>query len=111
MRAPTPTIAVKTLTFLLASCVAFTAATASRADENEAELIAVLASDAPEADKAIACKKLVIYGSNAAVPELAKLLPNPRLSSWARIPLEVIPGSEADEALREAAGKLDGLLR
>jgi HEAT repeat protein len=111
MRAPTPAIAVKTLTFLIAACVIFTAAAVSRADENEAELIAVLASDAPEADKAIACKKLAIYGSNAAVPELAKLLPNPQLSSWARIPLEVIPGSEADEALREAAGKLDGLLR
>jgi HEAT repeat protein len=111
MRAPTPFIAVKTLTFLLASCVVFNAATVSRADENESDLIAVLASDAPEADKAIACKKLAIYGTDAAVPELAKLLPNPKLSSWARIPLEVIPGSAADEALREAAGKLDGLLR
>src|SRR5690606_4254703 len=55
-------------------------------------------------------KKLAIHGSSAAVPELAKLLPNPQLSSWARIALEAIPGPEADEALRNAAESLDGLL-
>jgi HEAT repeat protein len=53
---------------------------------------------------------LAIYGSTAAVPELAKLLPDPQLSSWARIALEAIPGPEADEALRQAAGSLKGKL-
>jgi len=76
----------------------------------EAELIALLQSDAAHADKAIACKKLAIAGSSAAVPALADLLPDSKLSSWARIALEAIPGTEADEALRNAAESLDGLL-
>src|SRR6218665_1819132 len=70
--------------------------------EKEAELIALLQSDAAPAEKALACKNLAVHGSNKAVPELAKLLANDQLASWARIPLEVIPGSEADEALRNA---------
>ena len=42
--------------------------------------------------------------------DLAALLANPRLASWARIALEAIPGDEASAALREAAGRLDGRL-
>jgi HEAT repeat protein len=42
------------------------------------------------------------------VPELAKLLPDPQLSSWARIALEAIPGPVVDEALRTAAESLQG---
>ncbi|MEX2188906.1 MAG: HEAT repeat domain-containing protein [Pirellulales bacterium] len=74
----------------------------------EQSLIAVLASDAPGGDKAIACKELAIYGSAKAVPQLAPLLADPQLSSWSRTALEVIPGAEADAALRDAAGKLEG---
>ena len=61
-------------------------------------------------EKAIACKNLAIYGSDVAVPDLAQLLPDPQLSSWARIALEAIPGEAADEALRTAAGTLEGRL-
>lgn len=78
--------------------------------EKEKELLELLRSDAAPAEKAIACKNLAIYGSSQAVPELAKLLPNPRLSSWARIALEAIPGEAADEALRNAAGSLESRL-
>ena len=78
--------------------------------EREQELLAVLRSEAPPAEKAIACKGLAIHGSAAAVPELAKLLPNPHLSSWARISLEAIPGEESNEALRNAANSLEGRL-
>ena len=78
--------------------------------EREAELLAVLRSDAPAADKALACKNLAIHGSADAVADLAKLLPDPQLSSWARIALEAIPGSAADEALRAAADSLAGRL-
>jgi len=78
--------------------------------KSQAELIAVLHSDAPESEKALVCKELSLYGSSEAVPELAKLLANERLSSWARIPLEAMPGSAADEALRTAAGQLQGRL-
>lgn len=74
----------------------------------EDKWLAVLRSDAPAADKAMACKQLAIVGSEAAVPELARLLPDPQLNSWALIPLEAIPGSAADEALRTAAGALSG---
>lgn len=76
---------------------------------SEPELLAVLRSDASEADKAITCKRLAIKGSPAAVAELAKLLGNERLASWSRIALEAIPGPEADAALRNAAGSLSGL--
>lgn len=78
--------------------------------EKEAEQLAILRSDAPAAQKAVACKKLAIDGSKAAVPDLEKLLPDPQLSSWARIALETIPGPEADAALRKAAESLDGRL-
>ena len=75
--------------------------------EKEKELLALLQSNALPAEKALACKKLAIHGSAGAVPELAKLLPNPQLSSWARIALEAIPGEASSEALRVAAGSLD----
>ena len=78
--------------------------------EKEKELLIVLRSDAAPADKALACKNLAIFGSSDAVPDLAELLPNPQLSSWARIALEAIPGEAADEALRKAADSLDGRL-
>lgn len=78
--------------------------------DKEAELLAVLKSDASPAEKALACKNLAIYGSEAAVVELAKLLPDEQLSSWARIALEAIPGSAANAALRDAADKLQGKL-
>jgi HEAT repeat protein len=83
---------------------------ASTSAEQEQQLIAVLRSDAPAAEKAIACKNLAIYGSSEAVSELAKLLPDPQLSSWSRIALEAIPAAAADAALREAAESLQGQL-
>ena len=76
----------------------------------EQALLATLRGDAPEADKALACKELTIHGSADAVPDLAKLLNNERLASWARIPLEAIPDPACDRALREAAGRLEGRL-
>ncbi|HEY5312383.1 MAG TPA: HEAT repeat domain-containing protein, partial [Pirellulales bacterium] len=87
------------------------AAESPRADqEKERGLIQLLQSDAPPADKALACKQLAIYGSPAAVSELAKLLTDAHLASWTRIALEAIPGPAADEALRNAIPKLQGLL-
>ena len=78
--------------------------------EKEKELLAVLRSDAPQAEKATTCKLLAIHGSSAAVADLAKLLSDIQLASWARIALEAIPGSAADEALRNAADSLQGKL-
>ena len=78
--------------------------------EKEKAAIAVLRSDASPAEKAIACKQLAIDGSSEALPDLAKLLPDPQLSSWARIALEAIPGPQADKTLRDAADSVDGIL-
>ena len=92
------------------------AVTSTRADgikvspEKEKEQIAILRSDAPPQDKAIACKKLAIDGSSECVGDLAKLLSDPQLASWSRIALEAIPGSAPDEALRKASESLEGNL-
>ena len=101
---------------LLAAVIAVSANSARGFDgpdtspEKEKELLAVLRSDASPAEKAIACKGLAIHGSAAAVPDLAKLLPDPQLSSWARIALEAIPGDASDDAFRKAADSLEGRL-
>jgi len=78
--------------------------------ERELKLISVLQSNAPTAEKAITCKRLAIYGTQEAVPALARLLGDKELSSWARISLEAIPGPAADSALRDAVDRLDGEL-
>ena len=78
--------------------------------EKESDLIGVLKSDSPPGDKAIACKRLAIYGSAEAAPELAKLLSNEQLASWARIALEAIPGTKVDETLRKSTESLQGRL-
>jgi HEAT repeat protein len=72
------------------------------------ELITLLKSDGPKAEKALACKKLAIFGGKDAVPALAPLLTDPELTSWARIALESIPGPEADAALRNAMDNVQG---
>lgn len=79
-------------------------------DVKESDLIAILQSDAPKAEKAITCKQLVIYGTEQSVPALAPLLMDKELASWARIALEAIPGSRADTALRNGLDKLEGRL-
>jgi len=78
--------------------------------DKERELVALLRSEAAPAEKAIACKLLAIHGSPAAVPDLARLLENEQLASWARIALEVIPGPEASVALRQATNSITGRL-
>ena len=72
-------------------------------------LVAILNdSGSSEFAKAKACQRLAIVGDESAVPALASLLSDPRLSHYARTALEPLPGSAADRALREALGRLDG---
>ncbi|MEQ9408908.1 MAG: hypothetical protein RIK87_14320 [Fuerstiella sp.] len=101
-------------TVVLLAVVTFIIVSPARAVDDvsatEQELLAVLRSDAPASEKALTCKKLAIHGTDAAVPELAKLLPDPQLSSWARIALEAVPGAAADDALHSAAETLQGRL-
>jgi HEAT repeat protein len=79
---------------------------------NEEELLQILSSpSADSADKAMACKRLAVYGSPAVSEELGKLLTDPELSSWARIALEAIPGEQASAVLRQTLGQVEGLLQ
>ncbi|HUS72333.1 MAG TPA: HEAT repeat domain-containing protein [Sedimentisphaerales bacterium] len=100
--------------FVILIIVAMSAGTIAQdqpaADVKQRDLIAVLQSDAPKSEKAIACKKLVIYGTEQCVPALAPLLEDKELASWARIALEAIPGPAADTALRDASSELKGRL-
>ena len=107
---------LKRTTLILSLCTALTFATSSNglcqvtSMEKESDLIGVLKSDSPPGDKAIACKRLAIYGTAEAAPELAKLLSNEQLAAWARIALEAIPGAKVDETLRKATSSLQGRL-
>ena len=79
------------------------------AKESEAKLIEVLRTGSSP-DKAIACKKLAVYGSKDAVPELAPLLADEQLASWG----SNRPGSDSRprgrRALRKATDSLKGRL-
>ena len=86
------------------------AADAESAADKQRWLLSILQSDAPPAEKAITCKRLVVCGTKEAVPVLAPLLLDKDLASWARIPLEAIPDPACDDALREAMGKTQGRL-
>ncbi len=76
-----------------------------------ADLVAILDdSDATEFAKAKACQRLALVGDDAAVPALAGLLSDVRLSHYARTALEPMPPGAADQGLREALGNLKGSL-
>jgi HEAT repeat protein len=76
--------------------------------ESMESLIAVLKSDAPQKKKVDACRQLAVIGTKEAVPALAALLGDEKLSHMARYGLETIPDAAVDEALRGALGKLKG---
>jgi len=78
------------------------------AAERQQKLIALVQSDAPAAEKALALKQLAICGTADAVPALAGFLGSEQLATWARIALEVIPGPAPDEALRAALTTVQG---
>ena len=99
-----------TAAFFLAVMTLATAAFAAEPSPKEQESLAVLRSTAMEAEKAAACKRLAVHGTAASAADLAALLSNEHLASWARIALEAIPGAEVDAALRKAAGSLSGRL-
>lgn len=73
------------------------------------KLIAILKDpNASVYAKAKACQQLAVVGDKAAVPALAALLADPRLSHYARFGLEPIPDPSVDEALRAALGRVKG---
>ena len=76
--------------------------------ENVDKLVAVLKSDAPQKEKADACRQLSVIGTKDAITPLAALLGDEKLSHMARYALEPIPDPAVDDALRDALGKLKG---
>jgi HEAT repeat protein len=97
----------------LAAIVVMTSATAfaqksasSRPDE--AKLIGILKSSAPQKAKADACRELGRVGTREAVAPLAALLDDEELSHMARYGLEPIQDPAVDAAFRDALGKLKG---
>lgn len=74
-----------------------------------AQLVALLQkADATEFEKAKACQRLAVVGTKDAIPALVALLPDEHLNLYARFGLEGIPDPAVDDALREAATKLQG---
>ena len=74
-------------------------------------LLIALKSDLSYDAKQFLCRKLMVVGTAASVPELAALLPDKKLSHMARYALERIPAPEAAKALRDALSKLGGKLK
>ncbi len=80
----------------------------SATPEQEAKLIAVLKSEGTLKEKVDACRQLAAIGTKEAVPALAALLGDEKLSHMARYGLEPIPDPSVDDALRDALGRLKG---
>jgi HEAT repeat protein len=96
---------------LLAGAAQASAQTIPPATKEEADKqIAVLKSDAGQKQKVDACRSLAAIGGTDAVPVLAALLSDEKLSHMARYGLEPIPDPAVDDALRDALGKLKGRL-
>ena len=95
--------------FLTAILLLLAAMPARGVAQGEADLLAVLKN--PEAnflEKQNACRDLVLAGTAEAVPVLAGLLGDEKLSHMARMALEPIPDPSVDAALRDALAKVTG---
>jgi HEAT repeat protein len=88
--------------------IALLVATAAESFAQEAKLLAVLRSEATLPEKFAACRQLARVGDREAVPTLAALLGDEKLSHMARYALEGIPDPSVDDALRAALGKVQG---
>ncbi len=97
-----------TLMTMAAILVPATAGQKAGPPRNEAALIAVLRSDAERKAKADACRLLAEKATAKAVPVLAALLDDEKLSHMARYALEPIDDPAVDAALREALGRVTG---
>lgn len=89
---------------------------ASHGDEDarkqlEESLAAVLSTDVSRDAKDYVCRKLMIIGTAASVPALAKLLPEKDHSHMARFALARIPAPEAAAAMRDAMVALNDDLK
>lgn len=76
--------------------------------QTEDQWIAVLKSNAPQKEKADACRELAVIGTQKAVAALAALLPDAKMNHMARYGLETIPDPSVDDALRAALSQTKG---
>ncbi|MBI5091897.1 MAG: hypothetical protein HZB26_05560, partial [Candidatus Hydrogenedentes bacterium] len=83
----------------------------ARAADQPADPVSVLKSGASFLEKEAACRTLSTRPSPEAVPVLAGLLTDEKLSHMARYALEPMLYPEAGQALRDALGKTSGRLR
>ncbi|MCC6144980.1 MAG: HEAT repeat domain-containing protein [Candidatus Hydrogenedentes bacterium] len=95
----------------LTTCVLCALAFGAVAQKMLDDPIAVLQSDAGFDQKTLACHTLQRYGGEDAVPILAALLTDEKLSHIARLAMETMPFPSVDEALRDALAKTEGTLR
>lgn len=77
-------------------------------EQRKQKSIAALKSDASFKEKCDACRELTVLGGKEAIPLLAGLLADEKLSHMARYALEPNPDPAVDEALRDALGRLKG---
>jgi HEAT repeat protein len=96
------------LSLLMSAASAFGQKIQPLVQEPADKLIAVLKSAAGREEKAAACRQLAVIGGKEAVAALAALLGDEQLNHPARYGLETSPDPAADDALREALGKLQG---
>lgn len=80
-------------------------------EQLELRLVEVLKNGSSRDAKDYVCRKLLVIGTAASVPTLAALLPDADNSHMARYALQGIPAAEAAAALRDALGKVDGVLK
>ena len=83
---------------------------AARRAEVAARLAAILAAPKTSyAAKVFICQRLLVVGSEAQVPLLAKMLDDPQTAEIARYTLEAIPGEASLAALRGALKRFKGM--
>ncbi len=99
------------LNFLAGEVVKAAAAEPDERAEMERRMIDGLRGAQTRAARDFFCRQLVLIGSPAAVPELAKLLPNRESSHIARYALARIAGPEVDAALLAALDQVDDLIK
>ena len=102
-----PVLALAVL--LAVACAPLARAQQEKATPSEAELIAVLQSDADWNAKQDACRDLRRIGTAACVPALSALLNDEHLSHMARYAMQDIAAPEVDQALRAALDSTAGL--
>src|SRR5262249_50819284 len=109
---PCPHPMHRTLLYPISLAIFLASAAVHLRAAEESELIATLQSNAAGApQKWAACQQLRLTGTARAVPALAGLLADERMSQAARHALEGLPYPEAVAALRDALPKTSGLLK